>query len=124
VQWKGETSKVAPEDMELNGALSNPRAGLEGSFVGLLRVAVAALGRRELIPRRVVRPKPVPVQAVVEALVRAAGRPVRVSDVCAAVMEQAIGPFDPASVRKTLHDGCRGESRRFTRVGWGLYESA
>jgi hypothetical protein len=115
---------VEYEGMELNGALSNPRATLESSFAGLLRIAAAALKRCDPEPRSVVRPRPVAVQAVVEAIVRAAGRPIRVREVCAAVVAQGAGPFDKASVRKTLHDGSRGESRRFSRVGWGLYESA
>ena len=33
-----------------------------------------------------------------------------------------VGPFDKASVRKTLHDGSRGQKPRFRRIGWGLYE--
>ena len=62
------------------------------------------------------------VQAVVGAIVEAAGRPLRVRDVCAELAERGIGPFDKASVRKTLHNGSRSEIPRFRRAGWGLYE--
>ena len=39
-------------------------------------------------------------------------------------VERGVGPFDKASVRKTLHDGSRGASPLYRRIGWGLYESA
>ena len=70
------------------------------------------------------RPRPVPVQALVEAFVRSAGRPVRVKDVCTALEGQGVGSFDKAAVRKTLHDGTRSAVPRFRRIGWGVYETA
>jgi hypothetical protein len=64
------------------------------------------------------------VQAAVEDIVAAAGHPMRVSDICAELAVRRIGPFDKGSVRKTLHEGSRGATPRFRRIGWGLYEHA
>ena len=109
--------------MELSGTLSNPSQPLE---TGLERFAALA---RELLRRNPasrnagsVGPRGVPVQAVVEEIVRSAGRPLRVRDVCAALEERGLEPFDKAAIRKTLHDGSRAIRPRYRRVGWGLYE--
>ena len=89
------------------------------SVVEQLRANV--VGRPE---PRLASPRAVRVQAEVEAVVRAAGGPVRVRDVCEQLEAAGVRGYEKASVRKTLHDGSRGEDRRFSRVGWGLYESA
>ena len=111
--------------MELSGALSNPQAALQGSLTDLcalvrrLRRRPRDLGRVRTLPDR-----PVHVQALVCEFVRSQADPVRVRDICEALVKQGLPSFDKASVRKTLHDGSRGRNPRFRRVGWGLYESA
>jgi len=111
--------------MELNGALSNPRATLESSLAALTDLLGELRQRdRRKAPREALRPRPVPVQASVQAIVEAAGRPIRVRDVCIELAARGIGPFDRASVRKTLYDGSRGPRPRYRRIGWGLYEHA
>ena len=110
--------------MELNGALSNPRATPEGCLAGLYGLVQGIRARPEAQPReRQPRARPVPVRVLVEAFVRSARGPVRVRDVCARLEAQGLGSFDRASVRKSLHDGSQGECPRFQRTGWGLYEA-
>ena len=132
--------------MELNGALSNPQPNVGGSYVELLVELNGALSNaqatlesslrrlldlsRDILqkpPGRVlhdIRPRPARVQAAVDAVVRSASLPIRVRDVCQAIEQLGIGPFDKASVRKTLHEGTRGTEPRFRRIAWGLYEPA
>lgn len=105
--------------MELSGALSNPRAAVEGCLSGLisdLRSRGAGAEPREPRPQRACR-----VQELVQRYVEAAGRPLRVRDVCDGLEALGYGPFDKAAVRKTLHDGSRARVPRYVRVGWGLY---
>jgi hypothetical protein len=112
-------------EMELNGALSNPRPTPEGSLASLCQLRKRLLEQsRDGLRDVELRPRPVPVQALVEAFVRSTRRPVRVREVCEALEAQGVGSFDKAAVRKTLHDGTRATVPRFRRIGWGLYETA
>ena len=109
--------------MELSGTLSNPSQPLETSLERVATVARQLIGREPSSRSgRIVGPRGVSVQAMVEEIVRSAGRPIRVKDVCAALEEGGIDPFDKASIRKTLNDGSRARQPRYHRVGWGLYE--
>lgn len=110
--------------MEDNGARSNPLAAFETSLERVARVVDArrATSAERLEPRAV-PPRAVRIQAEVEAVVRAATRPVRVREVCAALDAAGVSGYNKASVRKTLHDESFQPTPRYRRVGWGLYES-
>ena len=113
-----------PSEVELNGALSNPLAGLEGPLARLadlvrdVRERPGPARTPRSAPRRSIR-----VQALVEQIVRDARRPIRVHEVCAAI-DGLVAGVDKASVRKTLHDRSRGPDACYRRVTWGLYEWA
>jgi hypothetical protein len=108
--------------MELNGALSNPRAALEGSLRELARLAYQLRAQPRMSQARVIRRKPAHVQSAVEEVVRSAERPVRVKDVREALQHRELGHFDSASIRKTLNRRSRGANAVFRRVGLGVYE--
>jgi hypothetical protein len=108
--------------MELSGALSNPQATLETPLEQVRDLADELRQRLPKPTRQPLRPKPVSVHAAVMAIVEAAGRPMRVRDICAQLDTLNIGDFDKAAVRKSLNERSRGPNPRFRRVGWGLYE--
>jgi hypothetical protein len=102
--------------MELNGARSNPRAGVELSKVGALH---DELLRKALVnPRepRPTSPKVSPVLETVTLVLELAGEPMRVREIHAAA-EQLLGqPLRWTSVKGELAGYASGPERRFRRV--------
>lgn len=106
--------------MELNGALWNPLETGKTGFSRLLKLVRDLQGRETLPARRTLPPRRELVGSAAEVLVRAAGAPLRIADVCAALREQGL-EANPATVRKALHDRSRGTDPRLRRVGRGVY---
>jgi hypothetical protein len=111
--------------MELNGARSNPRAGVELSRLGALH---EELLRRALANPR--EPRPAPAKArpsVLEAVtlvLELAGKPMRACEIHVAACELVGAPLLWTSVKATLSADVAGEHPRFRRVRHGVYQLA
>ena len=110
--------------MELNGARSNPRVGVELSRLGelhdyLLRKALA----NPQAPRSVLA-KVSPVLETVIRVLEQAGKPMQAREIHAAAEQLAGEPLLWKSVKAALSAGVTGERPRFLRVGHGVYEIA
>ena len=101
--------------LELNGARSNPRVGVEFSRLGALH---DELLRRALASPRKPRPAPAKVSPVLETVtmvLERAGEPMR-------AREQLAGePLRWTSVKGTLAAYAEGSESRFERVRRGYY---
>jgi hypothetical protein len=116
-------SSFTPENrgMELNGALSNPQAGVELSRLGVLHDEL--LRRASVNPRvpRSVLAKVSPVLETVTLVLELAGEPMRAREIHAAA-EQLLGqPLRWTSVKGALAGYASGPERRFRRVRRGVY---
>jgi hypothetical protein len=110
--------------MELGGARSNPRAGVELSRLGALH---DELLRRALANPREPQPAPVRVSPVLETVtivLERAGKPMPAREIHAAACELAGEPLLWKSVKAALAANVRGERPRFRRVRYGVYELA
>jgi len=110
--------------MELNGARSNPRAGIELSRLGALH---DELLRKALANPREPRPVPAKVSAVLETVtlvLERAGKPMRVSEIHVAAEQLAGEPLLWKSVKAALATNVTGEHPRFQRVRHGIYQLA
>jgi len=99
--------------MELNGARSNPRAGVEFVRLGALH---DELLRKALINPREPRPVPAKVSPVLETMTLAlelAGEPMRAREIHAAAEKLADEPLLWTSVKAALAAGTSGPSQRF-----------
>jgi hypothetical protein len=106
--------------MELNGALSNPRAALEVSrlancWAGLVRKAVESPRPPTPIPAGIP-----PVSEIVSHVLSEAARPMRACDVHRAAEVLFGAPLRSKSVKAALSAGIT-ESGRFERVSYGVY---
>ena len=108
--------------MELNGARSNPQAGVELSRVGALHDEL--LHRASVDPRE---PRPAPAKArpsVLETVTLAlerAGKPMRVGEIHAAAEKLAGEPLRWTSVKAALAANAEVDEARFERVRRGCY---
>ena len=110
--------------MELNGARSNPRAGVELGRLGLLH---DELLRRALVNPREPRPAPAKVSPVLETVtlvLERAGKPMPAREIRAAACELAGEPLLSKSVKAALSANVAGEHPRFRRVRHGVYQLA
>ena len=110
--------------MELNGARSNPRAGVELSRLGALH---DELLRRALVNPREPRPVPAKVSPVLETVtlvLERAENPMRIREIHAAACELVREPLLWKSVKAALSRNVTGEHPRFRRVRHGVYEMA
>ena len=110
--------------MELNGARSNPQAGVELSRLGVLH---DELLRRALVNPREPRPAPAKVSPVLETVtlvLERAGGPMRAREIHAAAEKLAGAPLLWESVRAALSANLTGEHPRFQRVRHGVYQKA
>ena len=110
--------------LELNGARSNPRAGVELSRVGALH---DELLRRALVNPREPRPAPPKVSPVLETVtlvLKLAEEPMWAREIHAAAEQLAGKPLRRTSVKAALAAGTSGPSQRFRRVHHGVYEFA
>ena len=107
--------------MELNGARSNPRVGVELSRVGALH---DELRRKALANPREPRSVPAKVSPVLETVIRVlkqAGDPMRAREIHAAAEQLAGEPLLWKSVKAALAVNAEGEEARFERVRYGYY---
>jgi hypothetical protein len=110
--------------MELNGARSNPRVGVELSRVGALH---DELLRRALANPREPRPAPARVRPVLESVtlvLERAGEPMRAREIHMAACELVGEPLLWESVKAALSADVTGEHPRFQRVRYGVYQLA
>jgi len=107
--------------VELNGARSNPRLGVELSRVGALLDEL--LRRAQANPRKP-RPAPAKVSPVLETVTRVleqAGNPMQVREIHAAAEQVAGEPLLWRSVKAALAVNAEGEEARFKRARRGYY---
>lgn len=111
--------------VELSGALSNPLTRSKAPLSAVFELHAELLVRPPTASSggsgRALKARPTRVKEVVEQIVSEAAGPLRVRDVISTLADRTDICVDPASIRKTLHDGTRGPAPRFRRVGWGLY---
>ena len=109
--------------MELNGARSNPRAGVELSRLGALH---DDLLRKALANPREPRPVPAKVSPVLETVTlvfERAGEPMRAREIHGAACELAGEPLRRSSVKGTLAAYASGSDPRFRRIRRGMYQT-
>ena len=107
--------------LELNGARSNPRAGVELSRLGALH---GELLRRALVNPREPRPAPAKVSPVLETVTLVLERariPMRAREIHAAAEQLAGEPLRWTSVKAALAADAEGSESRFERVRRGYY---
>jgi hypothetical protein len=107
--------------MELNGARSNPRPGVELSRLDELH---DELLRRALVNPREPRPVPTkvtPVLEIVTMVLKRAERPMRAREIHVAAEKLAGEPLLWTSVKSALSAGAAGEKPHFRRVRHGVY---
>jgi len=107
--------------MELNGARSNPRLGVELVRLGALRDELlrrASAGPRE--PRPALR-RPARVLATITRVLEEAEGPMRAREIHAAAEQLAGEPLRWTSVKGTLAAYAEGCESRFERVRRGYY---
>jgi hypothetical protein len=110
--------------MELGGAHSNPRAGVELSRVGALH---DELLQKALADPREPRPVPTktsPVLETVMLVLERAGEPMHVREIHTAAEQLAGKPLLWKSVKAALATNVTGEHPRFRRVRHGVYQIA
>src|SRR5450759_1055231 len=110
--------------MELNGARSNPQAGVELSRLGALH---DELLRKALVNPHEPRPAPAktsPVLETVTLVLERAGRPMQARAIHAAACELVGEPLLWKSVKAALSADVTGEHPRFRRVRRGVYQTA
>ncbi len=108
--------------LELNGARSNPRAGVELSRLSALH---DELLRKALVNPREPRPVPAkssPVLETVTMVLELAGKPMRAREIHAAACELVGEALLWTSVKGALAGCASGPERRFRRVRHGVYE--
>jgi|SRR5665811_28551 hypothetical protein len=107
--------------LELNGARSNPRAGVELVRLGALR---DELLRRALVNPR--KPRPAPrhparVLATITRVLEEANCPMRAREIHATAEQLAGEPLRWSSVKAALAAYAEGSEARFERVRRGYY---
>ena len=110
--------------MELNGARSNPRAGVELSRLGALH---EELLRRASVDPREPRPAPAKVSPVLETVtlvLELAREPMRAREIHAAAEQLSGALLRWSSVKGTLAAYAEGYDHRFDRVSRGVYQIA
>jgi len=110
--------------LELNGARSNPRAGVELSRLGAIHDEL--LRKAQANPRkpRPVPPRVSPVLETVTLVLERAGKPMPAREISAAASELAGEPLLSKSVKAALSANVAGEHPRFRRVRHGVYQLA
>ena len=111
-------------EMELNGARSNPQAGVELSRVGALHNALLRKARANPRKPRPVPPRVSPVLETVTLVLERAGKPMPAREIRAAACELAGEPLLSKSVKAALSADVAGEHPRFRRVRHGVYQIA
>ena len=110
--------------LELNGARSNPQAGVELSRVGALHDELLRKARANPRKPRPVPAKSNPVLETVTLILERAERPMRACEIHAAACEFVGEPLLWNSVKAALSANLTGEHPRFRRVRHGVYQLA
>jgi hypothetical protein len=108
--------------MELNGALSNPRAKVELARVTELHSRLLPMALMNPMQPRSTPPKASPVLKTVTRVLGEATRPLRACEIHAAAERLAGGPILWSSVKGTLAAYSCGDAPRFRRISRGVYE--
>jgi len=106
--------------MELDGALSNPQVLLELESVTERKTELLSRRPRAL-PRSRVAPRTSSVASTVYKVISEATKPMRAKDIHRACEDELEHSVSWSTVKTCLSDKSRGTSRRFARVGRGLY---
>ena len=110
--------------MELNGAFSNPFETEKNLLIRLNELQRQLLEKALKRPRRV-RPalsRPSPVLETVTLVLKAAGRPMRASEIHSEANALLGRPPRWSSVKGILSAHTLGGDRRFSRIRRGVYE--
>jgi hypothetical protein len=110
--------------LELNGARSNPRAGVELSRLGALHDELLCKAQANPREPRSAPAKVSPVLETVTLVLARAGEPMRAREIHAKACELVGEPMLWKSVKATLSAGVMGECPRFRRVRHGIYQLA
>jgi hypothetical protein len=107
--------------VELNGALSNPRAEAElPRLRDLQKRLIRKVAANPLAPR-LAPARPSPVLETITRVLERENRPMRAREIHSAAEELLGGPLLWKSVKATLFNYAQGRIPRFVRVGRGLY---
>ena len=110
--------------MELNGALSNPRLGVELSRLSAARARLLCKAAANHLKPRPVPARPAPVLETITRVLRRENRPMRTREIHEAA-ERLLGePLLWKSVKGTLSNYSHGPAPRFIRLGRGVYQLA
>ena len=110
--------------LELNGARSNPRAGVELSRLGALHDELLCKAQANPREPRSAPAKVSPVLETVTLVLERAGEPIRAHEIHAAAEQLAGEPLLWKSVKAALATNVTGEQPRFRRVRHGVYQLA
>ena len=109
--------------MELNGARSNPRAGVELSRLGVLHDELLRRPSANPCEPRTAPAKVSPVLETVTQVLELAGKPMRAREIHATACELIGEPMLWTSVKAALAAGTNSPSPRFRRVHHGVYQT-
>jgi hypothetical protein len=112
--------------MELNGALSNPFTTDKSLLNPLSELQQKLLQQAPASPKqpRGRAARPAPVLELVTRVLECTGHPLRASEIHAAASQLHGRPLNWSSVKNALSAYTIGGDRRFSRVGYGIYELA
>jgi hypothetical protein len=110
--------------MELNGALSNPRAVLELSRLSTVYAGLIANSMTASRSPRPLPPSSPPLLAAVAHVLGVTHGPLPVGEIHRAAEEFAGQPLLRNSVKAALAAGTAGQRPRFRRIRHGVYQSA
>jgi hypothetical protein len=108
--------------MELNGALSNPQAGVELRKLGNLSEELLALAATDPRRPRSVQPRALPISDTITAVLQRVEGPMTIPDIRVAVEALLGETISPKRNKAALSAGTLGRSPRFKRVRRGVYE--
>ena len=118
------TTGARLNQMELNGALSNPRAVLELSRLNTVYAGLIANSMTAPRSPRPLPPSSPPLLAAVAHVLGVTHGPLPVGEIHRAAEEFAGQPLLRNSVKAALAAGTAGQRPRFRRIRHGVYQSA
>jgi hypothetical protein len=110
--------------MELNGALSNPRAGVDLFRLRDIQKRLLQKAAANPMKPRSTPARPSPVLETITRVLELENRPMRAREIHSAAEELLGRPLLWKSVKGTLFNYAQGRMPRFVRVGRGVYKLA